>query len=318
MIQPRKKMTWTLSAAILFFCSCQPTPEKSAYIHKYGMSVSKKEWQTRGQSGQEVTMERDGVEIMRTYRQGVLHGKTTYSFPLSKLVEKQEIYADGNLKEVTWNYVSGHPKEQHQYQDDFRAVTHWYENGSPMYKEYYEKDRLLEAQYFNNNQEKEAEVSDGYGRRVMRDESGQMIAADLIKDGQTIYRTEFYKTGTPKAVMHFANGVTHGTKETFTRNGEPLSVEKWSHGKQDGLTQTFRNGVLRSEVQFADGLKEGLEVIYREDGSPAQETQWSRGLKHGKETSFIHGLPQEGWFYKNHPITQSEFTQRTSSRKNRY
>ena len=122
---------------------------KETYIHKYGVNVSKKDWESRGSDGQVIQTLRSGTVITKSYEAGTLEGIITRTFPHSQTVQKVEIYADGTLVKETENYPSGLPKQENEYiSENEYKTTMWYENGSPRAIEGLQGTLLADGKYY--------------------------------------------------------------------------------------------------------------------------------------------------------------------------
>src|SRR5262249_13353097 len=86
------------------------------YIHKYGVEVECKDWNTRGKDGKVVSTMSSGVTVCKSYVAGELDGETTYTYPHSNVVKRSELYAKGTLvKELEFNSYGIPAKEiEHQ------------------------------------------------------------------------------------------------------------------------------------------------------------------------------------------------------------
>ncbi len=96
------------------------------FVHKYGFDVSEEEWENRDQEGQIVSMLKNGVKIVHSYENGLLHGSTTYTFPHSAVVEKLLVYNQGTLLKEVLNDANGTPISEEAYEfDDRKIMTFW-------------------------------------------------------------------------------------------------------------------------------------------------------------------------------------------------
>ena len=101
----------TLSFSFLLACttltlsSCQKSKTSSdettvmteTYVHKYGVPLSEQSWKDRGENGEIVTLQKNGVTHTKTFKNGVLDGPVTHSFPFSDLIELTELYEKARL-----------------------------------------------------------------------------------------------------------------------------------------------------------------------------------------------------------------------------
>ncbi|MDF2549732.1 MAG: hypothetical protein K0S07_799 [Chlamydiales bacterium] len=299
-----------LSAAL---GSCQREVEKdvvkTAYIHKFGVRISGDEWAERGQSGQVISSLTNGVSLKRTYRNGVLHGPTTYSFPHSQSVEKEEIYEAGSLLQETVYYSSGMPKEQKKYTDEGLEVFTWYEMGVPKSVELYQDRELLQGEYFTLNNDVDSSVDHGNGTKTVRDQFGHLVAQETFKEGYKILETTYYPQGMPSAVTPYLDGIVQGQRKTFYPTGEPKTLETWQHGVQQGITISFKNGLKYAETAYVKGKKQGIEKIFRDGLILAEEINWQNDQKHGPSKIFVEDQVKVSWFKHGKPTTKSGFLQ---------
>ena len=78
----------TLSFSFLLACttltlsSCQKNKISSdentimaeTYVHKYGVPLSEQSWKDRGENGEIVTLQKNGVTLTKTFQNGILNG----------------------------------------------------------------------------------------------------------------------------------------------------------------------------------------------------------------------------------------------------
>lgn len=253
-----------------------------SYIHKYGVEVSKDDWALNGKNGQVVSLRSDGVRVSRSYLNGVLEGKTTYSFPNSSTIARIETYSKGDLVSKTDNYLTGVPKEEQKFAGPVVAeVDRWYEDGTPAMVEMYNNGRLARGEYKTPLNVVEARVEEGMGVRLAFANSGLVLSKDTIREGQMVERITYFETGEPAVITPYANGEIHGVRKTFFPGGLPNTVEEWVHGQQEGTTVIHVNGEKVAEVPYVKGSKHGIERRYRDGKALAEEVSWKMGVQHG-------------------------------------
>lgn len=309
-----KRSQLFLTLAILTFLSsgCELAKSKGVvkenYIHKYGIPMSKKEWNNRGKNGTAISKMENGVTISKTYENGVLHGTKDITFPHSEIVEKKETYEHGLLKNRVLHYSSGVPMWKEKLLKDGKSViTTWYEDGSPQSIEKYEKSLLKSGEYFTLHNEIESHVKQNEGTRIQRDAFGNLLSRDLIKDGKMALRTTFHPNGDPKTIASYENGFPHGQKKTFWIGGQPNTIEEWFEGKQHGKTIVFQNGEKRAEIPYVNGEKHGIEYRYRDENILVEEVQWERNQKHGPSKIYVDDVATVKWFHQGKPVSKFIF-----------
>jgi antitoxin component YwqK of YwqJK toxin-antitoxin module len=289
-------------------CVVEPEALSQTYIHKYGLQIAPGEWQNRGQNGQVVSTLKSGVVVTKNYKDGFLDGETTYTFPHSGAVQRVELYSQGRLMLETENYSTGLKKRQVDFESPTqRSVTVWYDNGTPQYHEEYENNKLVEGEYFTVNQQLEARIDQGTGRRVNRDEYGSLVSEDKIQYGELVMRTLFYPNGAPKEIIPYQHGVVTGLKRTFLPGGEPETVEEWDNDRREGTTIVFQNGEKIAEVPYFNGDKNGVEQRFRDGEFLVEEVTWKNGQKHGPCYRFIGESTIVEYFNNGRKVPRVEY-----------
>lgn len=283
---------------------------KESYIHKYGVAMSKKDWEARGSHGKVVTTMKTGATLSKSYKGGVLHGKSTTTFPHSTIVEKTEIYEEGELFSITRHFQSGTPMWEEAFPSQHeRRLTNWYEDGTPQSIENYKQTSLDKGEYFSYSNELESRIDTGEGLRVRRDRFGNLLSKDLVKHGQMLLRTTYYPNGDPESITPYVDGLAHGQRKTFHMGGEPKALEEWKSGVQDGVTTVFQNGTKWAEVAYSKGVKHGTELRYRDGEIVVEDIQWSHDERHGPSRTFIGDVTSTQWYLKGHPVPKYVFEQ---------
>lgn len=301
---------------LLFAAGCQQSSQCDSrgvvcetYVHRYGVELDPDDWCERGQHGQVISTRCDGVIESKTYDAGVLHGETTYSYPHREIVQKRDVYDQGNLVDQTTYYVSGVPHRQTSHQGPTtKFVVTWYENGAPQAKEEYENELLRQGEYFDQNQQPESTVTDYNGNRTIRDENGQLVSVDEIKDGHMIISRTYHPNGAPASITTHANGVADGERRTYNQGGDPATVETWAKGKQHGNTEVYQNGEKVSDLPYVRGTVNGVERRYGPDQKLVQENTWVQGQLHGPSTTYVNGQKtQTNWYFRGKPVNKATF-----------
>lgn len=281
---------------------------KESFIHKYGVAMSKGEWLNRGSDGKVLTQYENGVSRTRTYQAGKLHGESSASFAHSSVIEKKQVYKEGNLQKEILHYTSGVPMWEKKYLEDGKSIlTSWYEDGSPQSLENYVDELLEKGAYYTLNNELEASVDQKEGSRLIRDPFGNLLAKDLIKDGQLVLRTTYHPNGDPKVLASYQDGVIHGKKKTYWMGGEPNTIEEWNMGKQEGLTKIFQNGKVKASLQYLAGQRHGVEKRFNDQDVLVEEIYWIEDQRHGPSRNYIGDKTNTKWFHQGKVVSKFVF-----------
>ncbi len=278
------------------------------YIHKYGYDVSKEDWESNGYPGQVVTTLRNGVTITSRYEDGKLHGTTTYTYPHSTTLESAHLFDRGQLVKVTSFSLRGTPTvEEVHLAPNHRKITTWHTDGTPLCSEEYESGRLVEGEYFTQNNRVESRINKGEGVRTVRNEQGQLIARETVENGLIALRTEYYNTGTPRTITALLNGNLHGTKKTFSSSGEPLAIENWNAGQAHGLFTYFQNGAKYVESPYFEGSKEGIERHFIDGETLVEEAEFHGNKRHGPTIIYLDGYNKVEWYYTGERVSKEKY-----------
>ncbi len=300
-------------ATLALFSSCQNSKDENPvvskrYVHKYGYAVSQDEWESHNYPGQVVTTLRDGVTITTTYEHGILHGPCTYTYPHSQTIETYFLYNTGNLvKEIKYDRHGMPMREETRLSSTRYSVTTWYATGSPLSIEEYASEELVEGQYFTVNNEMEARIDKGNGKRIVRDQNGLLLSRDVFEKGYLTKRESFYSNGAPESISYYANNQLIGERRKFSYEGEPIAIEEWKNGKLHGLASYFHNGVKTSEILYLDGEKNGMERHYVDGEIISQEIAWENDKRHGPSVYYVDGHTKSEWFYDGTPVSRRRF-----------
>lgn len=308
-----KYFHWALLALTAASCNCRtcdPCEEviQQRYVHKYGVEVAPEDWTQRGQCGQVISTRKDGTTATQYYDNGVLHGECTYSFPHSSTVARKESYDFGALMAETAYYRSGGARQEIKPIGGSRKeVTSWYETGVPKSKEVYENDSLIEGEYYTTDHTTEGRVNEGNGNRIQRDPYGQLIARELISNGEIAQITTFHTNGNPKEVIPLSKGSRSGTVQIYLPDGEPSRIEEWSNGIQNGTTTLFENGDVVSKTPYTNGVPNGIEERFHDGNILAVRISWVNGNKHGPSYHYTDNNVTTDWYFQNKPVSESDF-----------
>lgn len=297
---------FTLGTSCLFAAIPPTAIVEQTFTNKFGTQTSKEEWESRGSTGQVVSVRANGVKITQNFYKGILQGKVTYSFPKSDTVEKTEVYEDGKIVSVISHYSSGaHWQELTPLSTNLIQVSTWYENGVPKSIEEIDGALLVNAVYYRPQHEEESKVEHGFGVRTVRDTKGAFISKDTIQEGVIVLQTTYYPTGEVKSMATYENGVINGTFKRFDLSGQPTEIQEWANNRQHGITTQYLNGELIAQIPYSKGLKDGVERYYK-DSQVVQEISWHNGLKNGASRKYTPNGIEVQWFVLGQPISNSK------------
>lgn len=307
------KFQFTFLIAALAFTACQTNSSvdqvvSQTFVHKYGFETSEKDWEAREQDGQVVSMLKTGVKVSRSFENGKLHGLTTYTFPHSSVIERQQLYDEGILLKEQANDAAGMPIREEVYEFDNRTIiTLWDDKGVPLSIEEYDDEVLAEAKYYTAEHELEATVFNGNGERIKRDRTGLLISRDEMKNGHMFCRTTFHPNGNIHTISHYENYQLHGKQAKFTASGKPLMELNWDHSVLEGLKTIYRNGQKIAIIPYIMGKKHGTELHYDDLGFLTAEIQWRNDKKHGPTILHSEESTDTEWFFKGQAVNADKF-----------
>jgi antitoxin component YwqK of YwqJK toxin-antitoxin module len=305
------KQVFYILAGSLMLTGCQQQCSDivcETYVHRYGVPLAPEDWSDRGQHGQVISTRKDGVVICKNYESGILHGETTYTFAHKDVIEKKEIYDQGNLAQVVFYYPSGMPQKQITFEPpQTEKVLTWYESGAPQSKELYFNGLLAQGEYLNPSQQQESAVIDQNGLRTLRDDYGQLLSIDEIQNGQMILRRTFHANGAPASVTPYVNNVIQGKRWTYQKGGEPATIEEWNNNCQHGNTQVFENGEKVSDLPYVYGQIHGVEQRYRNSDQLVQENNWVKGCRHGPSYTYVNDTTHTDWYFKDRKVNRGTY-----------
>lgn len=278
------------------------------FVHKYGYAVAKEEWSAQKYPGQVITTLKNGVTITSSFENGKLHGPYTRTWPHSQTLQTYTLYSDGEpVKEVRYDNKGMPLSEIVQLSPTRQTQTLWYNDGTPLSIEEYANEELLEGQYFSMNNELEARVEKGVGKRIKRDANGYLLSQEDIKAGSVIKEETFYGNGMPESICQYKDGKLQGERKIFAENGEPLAIEHYSEGLLNGNVLVFLNGAKSRFIPFVQGYKQGKEIHYRDGNSISQEILWDKDRRHGPTIYFIDGIAHTQWYFEGDKVTHSKY-----------
>jgi antitoxin component YwqK of YwqJK toxin-antitoxin module len=306
-----------VAALIQTGCSRPTTEEvaKVSYYHAYGPEVAETAWKEQGSSGEVVELMRNGVEFRKEYKNGVLHGTSSWSFPYSKVVARFEVYENGSKVSAGKNYETGVPQFQEEWTPNQHRIVHaWYDDGVPRLIEEYTGNTLASAQYFTLDGDVEATVVSGTGVRVERSRLGVLMSRDQLAGGEVVSQESYYPNGYLKESVVYQDGVRNGLTRRYGERGEPLVVEQWKQGVLDGPMLMFEGGNLVRQVPYACGKKNGVELRYRPGTDEVvEEVTWRQDVRHGVSKTFLQGQTIVEWYWKNGRVSEDQFLSRSET-----
>lgn len=296
-------------------CARSSTEEvaKVSYYHAYGPEVAETEWKEQGSSGEVVELQKNGVEVRKEYRNGVLHGTCSWSFPYSTIVSRFEEYENGTKVSAGKNFETGVPQFQEEWTpDQHRTVRAWYDDGVPRFIEEYTGNALANGQYFTLDGDVEASVSAGTGVRVERSRLGVLLTREQLAGGEVLAHESFYPNGQLKESIAFQDGQRDGLTRRYAEHGEPVVVEQWKNDALDGPMLVFEGGNLARQVPYARGKKHGVELRFRPGTEEiVEEVTWRQDVRHGVSKTFLQGQTIVDWYWKNGKVSEEQFLSRS-------
>lgn len=317
-LQPSLCVLFTISGCF-FYCGCsrmsQPEVVKTSYFHEYGPQVAEADWKAQGSSGEIVELLKDGVEVRKEYRGGVLQGTSSWTFPYSKIVERFEEYENGVRVLSGVNYENGVSQIQEEWLPDDRKLIHaWYEDGTPRLMEEYRQGRLAEAQYFTLDGEIEASIETGNGIRVERTRGGELVLREKFRYGQLVGQDLYYPNGRIRESIAYKEGKRHGETKRFAETGAPLAVEQWKEGLLDGTQLIFEHGNPVRQIGYSMGKKEGLERHFRPGTSDVvEEITWHQDIRHGTSKAYFDDQVITEWYWKGGRVSEEQYQARVDN-----
>lgn len=298
---------------LLAFTGCRNTARQSdivkeTYIHKYGVPVTKSDWDKQGQEGQTVSLRADGVTITTAYLEGIVHGPTTYTFPNSSTIQSVENYSYGTLVSKKEHFSSGMPMKEEIFENDsLVGLTLWYEDGTPKAHETYADQLLISGEFRTPLNVIDSKVHEGQGIRIWRSNDGELLSKDTFCNGQMTERVTYFANGDPATITPFTNNQMNGTRLTFRSGGIPQTVEQWVCGQQEGITVVYQNGEKFAEISYSQGKKNGIERRYRNGLLLVEEISWKDNTQHGQHKLFVDEDVKSEWYHHGQQVSQSIF-----------
>lgn len=279
------------------------------YVHRYGVTIPKHQWEEEGQVGTIVTTREDGVTVTQTFQHGNLEGETRTTFPFSSDVEKIELFSQNELLKETLFYPSGAYKRVKTFNcaDHTVTIQSWYENGRVQSFEKLSGGLLVYGEYYSPQGERLTSISEGSGARIVHDTVGIPQLVEEVEAGKVQYRTTLYADGLPKEIDPYLNGVVEGQRKTYYPGGEPKTIETWKGGKQQGITLVFKDGEKLQEIPYVNGMKNGKGKVFKDGAIVIQEPTWKDDQLHGPCILYLDDRKTTEWYFKGRRVTKAYY-----------
>ncbi len=301
---------WSLLfLAFLTACSnknCDSNTVSQRYIHKYGFEVSADEWLQRKGDGQIITAFKDGSTQTCAYKNGILHGATTLTYPKTQIIQEKDDYDEGTLCKKTFYNPQGLPSREEIYENEKNIITVWNNKGVPLSIEEYQDGKLINGQYFTSLNTLESSVVEGKGIRIKRNGEGKLLNKENFANGALVSRTTFHPTGEIETISHFIDYQLNGEQKTFAINGSLVREAHWQNGQLHGKEICYQNNKKSFEVLYINGKKEGLEQEYQHN-QLVHEVPWKNGLKHGMERTRYRDYTDIQWYFDGEAVDLASF-----------
>jgi antitoxin component YwqK of YwqJK toxin-antitoxin module len=299
-------MTWVATGCMT---TQQVEVVDQSYVHKYGVEVPSDYWDSAGREGAIISTMADGVVVMNTYSNGILHGETTYTYPHSETIHRAEVYQNGELEKETVYFCDSIPMQETHYvpSSHVKYVTNWYSGGSPKSYETFDGELIVTGEYYNLQNQRDSFVENLEGTRLSRDDYGQLLSQDTIQQGRLALSTTYHPNGTPKEMISYQNNLVDGIKKTYYPGGEPNTLEEWKMGRQEGMTTVFQNGEKFAIIPYVAGQKQGIERRFKDEEIIVKEIPWVAGKMHGPMRTYVGDSVKTEWYFKGSPTTAAEF-----------
>lgn len=306
----------TVLLSMFMLCGCNKTPQEISmadrYFHRYGVEVSKQDFDSRGRTGKIVSHLADGRIGEAHMKEGRLHGQKTLTFPYSEVIEITMDYEEGRLVSKTLHDQKGAPKEKTEFlAEDHQYVRQcWYPGGSPRSKEMWDQGRLMEASYYDLQNQSLSKVESGYGIRTLLNDEGAVTTREEYKGGWLCSQLRFdANTGATLAEIPFVKGIRSGIASFFDSNGELQRTESWQEGELDGEVIEYEKDYPSVIFTYSGGKREGLEYRYR--GEMLAETwQWKDDRRHGEHKVYVdEQLVRTDFYYDGVKVSKQGYDQ---------
>jgi antitoxin component YwqK of YwqJK toxin-antitoxin module len=304
-----KKCLFIFPTLLVIGCSQQNKSDvvTQNFYHKYGFQVPKSEWELRHKNGKVISLLENKVTVTENYSNGVLDGTTTKSFPNETTIQKKLVYAQGMLlKEILYD-KQGLPLWEKDYEFENRMIkTTWDKKGIPLSIEEFVEGKLLEAKYFDKDHNQEASIENGYGIKIKRNRSSQLLYKEFIEEGNLIKRITYHPNGKIHTESLYKELELDGLQKSFDTEGRILSEIHWNQGVYHGDRIYYNKGQKIQFTPFVFGKKHGKELLYHK-GRLVAEIQWKQGIKHGSARYYSDNHTKIEWFFNDKNVTRNQF-----------
>ncbi len=258
------------------------------------------------ENGEKLAWNDKGVMLLSAmYRQGKPQGLWQEWYPSEKL-QRRTTFANGELDGVDEVfYDSDQMQRQSGYENGVLsgAWLQWYEDGSPE----------TEGKYVSGLRQGPWK---SYFPLLPGQEQPQLSRSLNYLDGEySGDQRTFYFDGSTQAILRYENGILHGTKELWARNGEILQQTDYRKGQAQGkhyekkptgevIIATYNNNRLEGpyqifypsnkygerikslEADYLNGHYEGEVSAFDENGNKIGSTLYRAGKKNGPSAVF--------------------------------
>lgn len=325
LFSPPLPSRFTKHAALLsslLLAGCTKTPEESSmadkYFHRYGVEVSKADFETKGATGKVISHLSDGRISEAHYVQGSLHGEKTLTFPYSDIIEITLHYKQGRLVSKTLHNMQGTPYQKTEYFNEEQSrlsIQSWYPAGSPRSKESWDLGRLLDATYFDPHHKLLSRVETGYGQRSVLNDQGALVLQEEYKGGWLVSQMTYDpSSATLMSEVPFVKGKKQGIASFFSPQGELQRTESWVDDLLDGEVILYEKDYPSVIYTYVAGVKEGLEYRYR--GETLAETwEWKNDKRHGEHKVYVDDvLVRTEYYYEGVKVSKQGYEQLLADR----
>ena len=108
------------------------------------------------------------------------------------------------------------------------------------------------------------------------------------EDGNFVYHGKLinlWETGQKKSEVHYVNGIRHGLRAAWYRDGTPWNHGEFVDGKAHGTwTEWLSNGAKGRETHYINGGLNGWLIEWFPDGTMKRKVMYVDGLRQGRET----------------------------------
>lgn len=178
-------------------------------------------------------------------------------------------------------------------EDEYRATSHWWEDGTMSYECINDGQRYWSKSYYNgkpDSEKNEILVKHAlikHGKQIRWHENGQKAAEEYYKEGLQHGKFIYWNDkGQKTSEMGFKDGKLHGIVAYWTDKGVPTRKEEYKDGERHGTFLVYYDdGKLRIEEQYKDGKRHGKNIWYFANGKIDSESHCENGKLQGPYVS---------------------------------